>query len=173
MRRVVITGMGVIASTGKNVTTFVDNLALGHSGVRRITLWDPSALSVQIAAEVPDYQPTDYFPLKRLDLMDRFTQFAVIAAREAMESSQINISEEELPRFGVVTGTGMGGAQTLEQGYNDLYLKGLDRVRPLSVPMLMHNAAAAQIGIELGVRGPVLTYSTACASSAKAKWLRW
>jgi len=168
VRRVVITGMGVIASTGKNVTSFVDNLARGHSGIRRITLWDPSALSIQIAAEVPDYVPTDHFPLKQLDLMDRFAQFALLAAREAMESSQIKITEEEAPRFGVVTGTGMGGAQTFDREYYNLYAKNATRVHPFTIPKMMHNAATSQLCMEHGALGPSLAVATACSSSGHA-----
>jgi len=160
--------MGVIASTGKNVTSFVDNLARGHSGIRRITLWDPSALSIQIAAEVPDYVPTDHFPLKQLDLMDRFAQFALLAAREAMESSQIKITEEEAPRFGVVTGTGMGGAQTFDREYYNLYAKNATRVHPFTIPKMMHNAATSQLCMEHGALGPSLAVATACSSSGHA-----
>ena len=114
MRRVVITGMGVFASTGKNAESFHESLVQGKSGVGRIQQFDPTALSVQIAAEVPGYDPLDYFPAKRLDLLDRFSQFALLASKEAMDSSGIQLRDEERPRFGVVTGTGMGGAQTFE-----------------------------------------------------------
>jgi len=168
LRRVVITGMGAIASTGKNVASFMGNLVAGRSGIRRITLWDPSALSVQIAAEVPDYVPTDLFPLKRLDLIDRFAQFALIAAREAMESSQIKLAEEELPRFGVVTGTGMGGAQTFDGAFFNLYAKNATRLHPFTIPKMMHNAATSQLCMEYGALGPSLTVATACSSSGHA-----
>ena len=168
MRRVGITGMGAIASTGKNVPSFMDNLVGARSGIRRITLWDPSALTVQIAAEVPDYVPTDYFPLKRLDLTDRFAQFALIAAREAMESSQIKIAEEELPRFGVVTGSGMGGTQTLDREFFNLYAKNATRLHPFTIPRMMHNAATSQLCMEFGALGPSLAIATACSSSGHA-----
>ena len=160
--------MGAIASTGKNVASFMGNLVEGRSGIRRITLWDPSALSVQIAAEVPDYVPTDFFPLKRLDLIDRFAQFALIAAREAMESSQIKLAEEELPRFGVVTGTGMGGAQTFDREFFNLYAKNATRLHPFTIPKMMHNAATSQLCMEYGALGPSLTVATACSSSGHA-----
>ena len=95
MRRVVVTGLGVVASVGKSVEQFFSNLVQGRSAVRRITQFDPSALNVQIAAEVADYNPTDYFPPKRLDQLDRFTQFSLLAAREAIETSGVHIAEEE------------------------------------------------------------------------------
>ena len=114
MRRVVITGIGVFASTGKNAESFFATLVAGRSAIRRIQQFDPSQLSVQIAAEIPDYDPLAYFPAKRLDLLDRFSQFALLSAKEAMDSSGIQLRDEERPRFGVVTGTGMAGATTFD-----------------------------------------------------------
>ncbi len=168
MRRVVITGLGVFASTGKEVESFFSNLVNARSGVRRITLWDPSSLTVQIAAEVPDYLPTDYFPLKRLDLLDRFTQFGLLAARQAMQSSGIKVGEEEKPRFGVVMGSGMGGAETFDSGYFNLYAKNETRLHPFTIPKIMHNAVTSQICMEYGAQGPSLAISTACSSAGHA-----
>ena len=168
MRRVAITGLGVLASTGKDPDSFIANLISGRSAVRRIQQFDPSALSVQIAAEVPDYCASDYFPKKRLDLLDRFTEFGLIAARQAMASSGLEIKEEEQPRFGVVMGSGMGGAQTYEVGYSSLYAKGATRVHPFTIPKSMHNAATSQICMEFGAQGPSLATSTACSSAGHA-----
>ncbi len=168
MRRVVITGMGAIASTGRNVESFFDNLLHARSGVRRITQFDPSTLSVQVGAEVPDYSPTDHFSAKRLDLLDRFAQFALIAAREAMESSSLRVSEEERPRFGVVMGTGMGGVQTFESGYYNLFANHATRLHPFTIPKIMHNAPASQISMEYGAQGPSLATATACSSAGHA-----
>jgi len=160
--------MGVFASTGKDCETFFTNLLRGQSGVRRITLFDPSALSVQIAAEVPNYYPAEHFPPKRLDLLDRFTQFALLAAREAMQMSGIQVPEEERPRFGVVMGTGMGGVFTLDKGYFSLYAQQATRVHPFTIPKIMHNAPTSQICMEYQAQGPSFTTSTACSSSAHA-----
>jgi len=168
VRRVVITGMGVFAASGKEAESFFASLVNGRSGIGRISLFDPSALSVQIAAEVPAYTPTDYFPAKRLELLDRFSQFALIAAREAMQASGLAVREEERPRFGVVVGSGMGGAQTLDQGYLNLYAKGATRLHPFTIPKMMHNAPASQISMEYGAQGPSLATSTACSSSGHA-----
>ena len=168
MRRVVITGMGVIASTGKDTGSFFSALLSGQSGIRRIAQFDPSALSVQIAAEIPAYTPTDYFPSKRLEMLDRFSQFALIAAGEAMQSSGLEVREDERTRFGVVVGSGMGGAQTLDQGYLNLYAKQATRLHPFTIPKVMHNAGASQICMEHGAQGPSLATSTACSSSGHA-----
>ena len=168
MRRVVITGIGVFASTGKNADCFFETLVQGRSAIRRIQQFDPAPLSVQIAAEIPDYDPLDYFPAKRLDLLDRFSQFALLAAKEAMDSSGIQVRDEERPRFGVVTGTGMGGATTFDSGYYSLYAKQVTRMHPFTIPKIMHNAATSQICMEFNAQGPSLTTATACSSSGHA-----
>jgi beta-ketoacyl-acyl-carrier-protein synthase II len=165
---VVITGIGVFASTGRNADTFFETLAQGRSAIRRITQFDPSALSVQIAAEIAGYEPTDYFPVKRLDLLDRFSQFALLASKEALASSGLEIRDEERPRFGVVTGTGMGGAVTFESGYFNLFAKQATRLHPFTIPKIMHNAATSQICMEFGAQGPSLTTATACSSAGHA-----
>jgi len=168
VRRVVITGVGVFASVGKNAGIFFKNLLEARSAVRRICRFDPSCLTVQIAAEVPDYNPADHFPAKRLDLLDRFSQFGLLAAQEAMTSSGIEVSEEEGPRFGVVSGTGMGGVNTLECGYISLFAQGATRLHPFTIPRMMHNAATSQICMEFGAQGPSYTTATACSSSGHA-----
>jgi beta-ketoacyl-acyl-carrier-protein synthase II len=168
VRRVVITGIGVFASVGKDSGTFFKNLLEARSAVRRICQFDPSSLSVQIAAEVPDYDPADYFPAKRLDLLDRFSQFGLLAAQEAMRSSGIEVREEERPRFGVVSGTGMAGVNTLEGGYFSLFANQATRLHPFTIPRMMHNAATSQICMEFGAQGPSFTTATACSSSGHA-----
>ncbi|MGO8817748.1 MAG: beta-ketoacyl-ACP synthase II [Terriglobia bacterium] len=168
MRRVVITGIGVFASTGKNAKSFFASLVEGRSAVRRIRQFDPAQLSVQIAAEIPDYNPLDYFPAKRLDLLDRFSQYALLASKEALDSSGIQLRDEERPRFGVVTGTGMGGATTFDSGYYNLYAKHATRVHPFTIPKIMHNAATSQVCMEFGAEGPALTTATACSSAGHA-----
>lgn len=168
MRRVVITGLGVFSSTGKNRNTFFESLSQGRSGVRPISQFDSSPLSVKIAAEVDGYNPEDYFPAKRLDLLDKFAQFALIAAGEAMETSGLKLAEEERCRFGVVMGSGMGGAGSYDAGYHNLYAKQVTRLHPFTIPRIMHNAATSHICMEYGAQGPALATSTACSSSGHA-----
>ena len=168
MRRVVITGMGVFSSIGKNRDSFFESLVQGRSGVRRIAQFDSSSLSIQIAAEIPGYDPNDYFPSKRQDMLDKFAQYALIAAGEAMESSGITIRDEERPRFGVVMGSGMGGAGSYDAGYHNLYAKQLTRLHPFTIPRIMHNAATSHICMEYGAQGPALATATACSSSGHA-----
>ena len=160
--------MGVFASSGRDTATFFSNLLSARSAVRRISQWDPSALSVQIAAEIPDYHPTNHFPLKRLDLLDRFAQFGLLAASEAVSSSGLEVSEEEKPRFGVVMGTGMGGASTFDSSFYSLYMKGETRLHPFTIPKVMHNAVTSQICMEYGAQGPSLAVCTACSSAGHA-----
>lgn len=168
LRRVVITGLGVFASSGKDVESFFGNLVQGKSAVRKIEQFDSSSLSVQIAAEVPDYVPTDYFPSKRLDLLDRFAQFALLAAGQVMKSSGLELKDEDRPRFGVVIGSGMGGAQGLDDGYLNLYAKQATRLHPFTIPRIMHNAPVSQICMEYGAQGPSFATATACSSAGHA-----
>jgi nodulation protein E len=168
VRRVVITGLGVFSSTGKDRDSFFENLLQGRSGVRPITQFDASPLLVRIAAEVDGYNPDDYFPAKRQDLLDKFAQFALIAAGQAMKDSGIELSDEERCRFGVVMGSGMGGAGSYDAGYYNLYAKQATRLHPYTIPRIMHNAAASHICMEFGAQGPALTTATACSSSGHA-----
>ncbi len=167
MRRVCITGVGVLAPGGASPNEFFAKLAAGQSSIRRLQRDFVGQLISPIAACL-DFSATDYFPALRAGMLDRFTQFALVAARQAVADAALGFDQALQDRAGVFWGTGMGGAQMVEQGYIDLFRKGLDRIRPLTVPMVMNNAAASQIGIEYGIRGPVMTYSTACASSANA-----
>jgi len=168
VRRVVITGLGVFASTGKDVESFFCNVSHARSGIGRITQFDPSALSIQIGAEVPGYNPADYFPAKRLDLIDRFTQFALLAAGQAMKSSGVEVQDEERSRFGVIIGSGMGGAQGLDQGYLNLYAKQATRLHPFTIPKIMHSAPVSHVCMEYGAHGPSFSTATACSSSGHA-----
>jgi len=166
-RRVAVTGLGVISPCGNNINDFSANIMAGKSGVRRISSEYSSLLSVKIAGEV-DFNPLDYFPKRQATSLDRVNQFALAAASQAWKDAEVSLDAKEKERAGVYTGTGMGGANTIEDTYNQLFRHNFDRIKPLSVLMIMHNASASYISIEYGLSGPCLTISTACSSSANA-----
>ncbi len=168
MKRVVVTGLGVISAVGSTVDEFFHNLVAGESGVGYITRIDNSVMTVKVAAEVKNYDPNQYFPPKRQDFLDRFSQYALIASIEALKDSGYTPSEEEKLRMGVMVGTGMGGAETLDCGYKQLYKSGAQRLHPMTIPKLMHNAAASHISMEFGCKGPTMSFTTACSSAGHA-----
>src|SRR5258706_671560 len=112
MRRVAITGLGVVSALGLGVEAFWEGLMAGRSGIRRITLFDPSALSIPIAAEVPDFDPSRHFAAKKLDLLDRFSQFALVAANEAIRDANLDLEGQNRERSGAAMGHGLGGVAT-------------------------------------------------------------
>jgi 3-oxoacyl-[acyl-carrier-protein] synthase II len=166
-RRVAVTGLGIISSCGKTVDDFSLNLMAGKSGVRRISSAYSSLLSVKIAAEV-DFNPLDYFNQKQVSKMDRVNQFALAAAMQAWKDSELSLDAKEKERAGVYIGSGLGGENTIEDLYDQLYKHNADRVKPLTVIMIMNSASAAYVSMAYGLSGPCLTLSTACASSANA-----
>jgi beta-ketoacyl-acyl-carrier-protein synthase II len=168
VRRVVVTGLGVISAVGKNVDEFFQNLVAGESGIGYITQFDPSPLTVKIAAEVKHYDANQFFPLKRQDYLDRFAQFSIIAAKQALEDSGFVPTEEEKLRFGAMVGSGMGGAQTLDSAFKLLYEGKSQRLHPFTIPKMMHNAAASHISMEFGCKGPSMSFTTACSSAGHA-----
>lgn len=167
MNRVAITGVGIISSIGNSAEVFFNNLMAGKSGVRRITAPFSDRLSAKVAAEV-DFDPSVYFSKKQLGLLDKTGQFALAAAADAWKDSGIALTDEEKLRSGIALGTGMGGAATLDETYVQLYKKNADRVKPFTVLMAMSNAPASHISMEYGLKGPCLSYTIACASSAIA-----
>jgi len=142
MRRVVITGLGVIASTGIGLAAFFRQLLEGKAGTRRIQNFDASRLNCQIAAEVPGYEPARCFTEKELDQLDRFSQFALVATREALQDAGVEkFSAAEQERVGVCIGTAYGGTETLDTHYFSLYAKGASRLPPLVIPRLMYRSS--------------------------------
>jgi 3-oxoacyl-[acyl-carrier-protein] synthase II len=165
--RVAVTGLGIISPCGNRIDDFSFNLMAGKSGVRRISSPLSSLLSVKIAAEV-DFNPLDYFMKKQVSSMDRVNQFALAAASQAWKDSELSLDAKEKERAGVYIGSAMGGGNTIEYLYDQLFTQNADRVKPLTVPMIMNNASASHISMEYGLSGACLTLSTACASSANA-----
>ncbi|HET7728642.1 MAG TPA: beta-ketoacyl-[acyl-carrier-protein] synthase family protein [Usitatibacter sp.] len=167
MIRVVVTGMGVVSPLGLGVPAFLAALAQGRSGVRRLDRDPASPLATRIGAPVEDDVAAGFAPAQ-LRMLDRVSRFALVAAAEALASSAGALEGLDRARAGVFVGTGMGGSETTDDGYRTLYAERSDRIKPFSVLMAMNNAPAAWIGIEHGLTGPNLTYSTACSSSAVA-----
>lgn len=168
MKRVVITGMGAITPVGNNVDSFWDSLKNGKSGVTRVTRFDPEPFKCQIAAEVKDFDPAEYIDKKEARRMDRFTQFAVVAADEAIKNSGLDLEKEDLWRIGVITGSGVGGMETIEDQHQSLMERGAGRVSPFFVPMMISNIAPAQIAIKYGLKGANFNVVSACASGTNA-----
>ena len=167
MRRVAVTGMGVVSPLGNGAEAFFAALAAGRSGVRRIEADFAARLNCPVAAQASIDAPRHFSP-PQLRMLDRVSQFALVAAAEALAQSGGALADLAPERAGVFVGTGMGGSQATDDGYKVLYGENSDRLKPMSVLMAMANAPAAWIGIEHGITGPNLTYSTACSSSAVA-----
>ncbi len=166
-RRVAVTGIGIMSPLGNSEQAFFEALRNGRSGIRRIHAPFAGRLANPIAAPV-DFDAASHFPAPKLRMLDRFSQLALLAAAQAMTAANLQLDASERSRAGVFIGTGMGGGQTTDDGYQALYGHAATRLPPFTVLMAMQNAAAAWIGIEHGFNGPNLTFSTACSSSAVA-----
>ena len=168
MRRVVITGAGTLNPLGHDVRATWGAMQAGDCAIDRLTCRDVDRLMVQIGAEIRGFVPTAHFERGQLGLLDRFTQIALVSARQAMAQSGLEVTEALAVRAGVVMGTAGGGNTTVDDNYRAVYQDGKNRVHPLVVPRLMHNAAASHISMEFGLKGPGFTVSTACASANHA-----
>jgi len=168
MRRVVITGAGAISALGRNTAEFAESLRLGRGGIGPIQSADPSQLRFQNGAEVKDYTHQPYFDDRRADFMDRFAQFAVIAAREAVADAGVVWTPELRESAAIITGSCVGGQSTEDIGFVEVYKMGHNRVHPLTIPKTMANAGASHISMEFGITGPAYTISTACSSAGHA-----
>lgn len=167
-RRVVVTGIGIVSPLGHDPDVFFDNLTNARSGVRRIDDRFDCLPDARVAATVEGFDPAAHFPKNRLISLDRVSQFALAAARQALEGARLDPAQVGAGRIGVSVGTGMGGAGTLDGAYHEIYARGMRRVRPLTLVAAMHNAPAANLSIEFGLQGASFTHSSACASSAIA-----
>ena len=166
--RVVVTGLGAITPAGKDVATTWQNMKEGHSGIARITSFDTSNLETQIAGEVKNYSPRDYFDVKDARRLERFVQFAVIAAREAIADAQLKIDESNSENIAVVIGSGVGGAMSAIEQSRILETRGARRVNPFFIPMILIDTAAGQVAIEFGIKGPNMAVVSACATGSNA-----
>lgn len=166
--RVVITGMGCISPLGLDMATTWKNLLAGKSGIDHISLFDASNLTSRIAGEVKGFEPTDYIGKKESRRMDRFAQFSVAAAMQAIESAKLGVNEANESQIGIIVGSGIGGLTTLYNQTKILVEEGPDRISPFLVPMMISDMAAAQISITLGIKGLNLGVTSACSSGSDA-----
>ncbi|SEM07715.1 3-oxoacyl-[acyl-carrier-protein] synthase II [Roseovarius azorensis] len=168
MKRVVITGAGTINALGTNVPETLEAMREGRCGISELNIRDVERLSIRIGGQVRNYDPESQFNRQQLALYDRFTQFTLIAAREAIAQSGLSFDDDLAARAGVVLGNSGGGMTTLDENYRSVYEEGKNRVHPFVVPKLMNNAAASHLSMEFNLKGPAFTVSTACASSNHA-----
>ena len=165
--RVVISGLGCISALGPDVTAFWDGLANGRSAIAALSGVE-SDIRISVGAQVGSFQPETYFSKEDLTLLDRFSQFAVLAAREAIEDAGLSANSPMLATAAAIIGSGCGGKQTDEETYRKLYKEGRSRAHPLTIPKGMPSAAASMVSQHIGIRGPVFSIASACASGAHA-----
>ncbi|KMK67487.1 beta-ketoacyl synthase [Puniceibacterium sp. IMCC21224] len=168
MKRVVITGAGTINALGHNVPETLDAMREGRCGISDLEFRDVDRLSIKIGGQVKGFVPEGIFNRQQLTLYDRFTQFTLMAAHEAINQSGLTFGGELAARAGVVLGTAGGGVSTWDDNYRSVYEDGKNRVHPFVVPKLMNNAAASHVSMQYNLKGPSYTVSTACASSNHA-----
>ncbi|EGW38617.1 3-oxoacyl-[acyl-carrier-protein] synthase 2 [Desulfosporosinus sp. OT] len=166
--RAVITGMGVVSPVGNQLDEFWNNLIEGKSGIGLLTRFDTEQLPTKVAAEVKDFEPTEWINKKESRHMDRFAQFAIAAAKMALSDSGLDLEKVNKERAGAVMGCGIGGVITFEEQKEVLMNKGSGRISPFFVPMLISNMAAGHLSIEFGLQGSSMTVATACASATNA-----
>jgi 3-oxoacyl-[acyl-carrier-protein] synthase II len=167
-RRVVITGIGVITPLGSDLDTFWQALLAGQSGIGPVTRFDTTNFDSKIGGEVKDFKPENYMPAKETRRTDRFTQYAVGAAKIATADSKLELAKEDLNRIGVLIGSGIGGMETIEEQAGILFSKGPQRVSPFMIPMLIVNMASGYVSMLMGVKGPNLAVVSACATATHA-----
>ena len=167
-RRIVITGMGAISPIGIDVATFKQNLFAGKGAIGQATFSHKGKDVRFPAAPVKGFEPEKYIDPKKVSLLDRFSQLAVAAARQALDASGLKLTPAFAERTAVITGTGVGGQNTIEESYMRLLETGAPRVHPFTIPRLMANAGSSQISMETGITGPGFTVVSACASAIHA-----
>ncbi|MGB3406178.1 MAG: beta-ketoacyl-[acyl-carrier-protein] synthase family protein [Jannaschia sp.] len=168
MRRVVITGAGTINALGRDVPSTMASMREGRCAIGPLDIRDVDRLAIRIGAQVRDFTEGEHFNRQQIALFDRYTQFAILAAREAIGQAGLSFTGELAARSGVILGTSGGGLNTQDENYRVVYEEGKNRVHPFVVPKLMNNAAAAQLTMEWNLKGPSFTVATACASSNHA-----
>jgi len=161
-RRVVVTGMGVVSPIGNTIDEFWNSLKEGKSGITKIENFDVSEYTTKIAGEVKEFDYSNYLDKKEVKRMDRFTQFAVVAAGDALKDSKLDVNTIDMNKFGTILGCGIGGIQTLEDQHKRLLEKGPRKVSPFLIPMMITNMVSGQVSMKFGAKGPNTTVVTAC-----------
>lgn len=164
MKRVVVTGMGVITPLGNNVDEYWSNIKNQTVAIKELTRFDTTDYKVKLAAQVDHFDPTEYMDFKTAKRMDLFCQYAVAATGQALKNSGLDLEKEDTTRIGVSVGSGIGSLQVLEKDHEKLLNKGPSRVSPLMVPMMISNMAAGNVSIQFGLRGKSINVVTACAT---------
>lgn len=173
-RRVVVTGLGVVSSLGQKFSVFWDNVIAGKCGIHRIQRFDVSDFSCQIAAEIADFDPSPAFPTpKDIRRADRFTQFAAVAAYQALQDSHLDLQKCNRDEIGTFIGSGIGGLQTVEEQHKIYLAKGPERLSPFMIPMLISNMGSGLVSMQYDLRGPNLATCSACATSTHAIGEAW
>jgi len=168
MRRVVVTGLGAITPIGNNVEEYWDGLKQGKNGIDNITLFDATGFDAKLAAEVKNFVPEDHFDRKELRNYDRFSQFAVLASREAFKDAGLSIDTVNPYRVGVIIGSGLGGLETIEKEKETMIDRGSSKISPMFIPRVIVNIAPGNVSIDLGIKGVSMSVITACASGTNA-----
>lgn len=163
-RRVVVTGLGAITPIGNNVEEFWKGIKEGKCGIDEITKFDTTNFKVKLAAEVKGYNPEEYFDRREAKRLDLYSQYAMIASREAWKDSKLDKEKENMERVGVIIGSGIGGVNTIEEEQKKCLEKGPDRVSPMYIPMAISNMATGNVAIDIGAKGESIAMVTACAS---------
>ena len=163
-RRVVITGLGAVTPIGNNTNDFWEGIKEGKCGIDEITRFDVTNFKVKLAAELKDFNAEDYFDRREAKRLDRFSQYAMVAAREAWNDSGLDKETENMERVGIIIGSGIGGIGTTEEEHEKYMTKGPDRVSPMYIPMGIPNMATGNVAIDIGAKGESISMVTACAS---------
>ena len=163
-RRVVITGLGAVTPIGNNTNDFWNGIKEGKCGIDEITRFDITNFKVKLAAELKDFNAEDYFDRREAKRLDRFSQYAMVAAREAWNDSGLDKETENMERVGIIIGSGIGGIGTTEEEHEKYMTKGPDRVSPMYIPMGIPNMATGNVAIDIGAKGESISMVTACAS---------
>ena len=168
MKKVVVTGMGVVSPVGSKVPKFWEAVKNGRSGIEIVTRVDPAKFVTKVAAEVKDFNPEDFIPKKEARRTDPFVQFTMGAAAEAIQDSGLDLAKLNGERMGAVIGSGIGGLKTMEEQQRILIEKGPDRVSPFFIPMMIADMASGMVAIKYGAKGPNYAMVSACASAGHA-----